>query len=645
MTTKLLVIAALAAASACAGAERATYNSAGALTSLLRDGYELPIGGSFEVTFVGGIRQTLQPQDQKTPIERAGLALSWRGIDTFPNGTKATYRAAWAESAAGVAFDGTATAGGPLPPFFPKGWGPPPPLDLRTVDYVLDLPRDVFAGGRLASAGIAISPEQPPHPTFYRATTGRLVFTDRAHRWTLALTLDRPRPVTVTDVWNDSGRFYRVRIELHRGSWPVGDAAKLDFSLNLAGRASAPPAHLTVAPGEPRYPFDGFGADYAFRTDSPVTDYMLKHLRVSWARCEFDASRWASEQAAPGPDLVSDFKVMQRLQQSGVPWVLTVWRLPERFYEHPNSKPSGAFGRHIAADRWPELLDLLGTYLDYLKRNYGAEPDLFSFNESDLGVDIGFTGKTHRDMIERVGAWLKNHGYKTRMLLGDTANPRGTYRFALPTAADPKALAYVGAVSFHSWGNGTTDQYAAWGDLAAWIHRPLLVGEAGVDPGAWRNDQYDSYAYGLLEMRQYQNLLRYARPQSILYWEFTDDYSLVHVATDGRVAPTARFYLMKHFTNLTPEHSEVVGSSSDQPGVLVSAFARGRRFVVHILNTGPARSATLAGLPSGAYEAAVTTEATWFAMAPGPVVRRDGAAALSLPARSLTTLVRRPSGQ
>jgi O-glycosyl hydrolase len=328
---------------------------------------------------------------------------------------------------------------------------------------------------------------------------------------------------------------------------------------------------------------------------------------------------------------------MQRVQKMGLPWILSLWRLPERFYTDPNQKPFGTFARQIAMDRWPEFLDLLGSYLIYLKQNYGAEPNYFSFNESDLGVDIGFTGETHRDMIKRIGAYLAAHGLKTRMLLGDTANPRDSQHFVLPTAADPEAMRYVGALSVHSWGGGTVAQYNAWGAVRDWLQLPLVVAEAGTDPGAFRNHNYDSYAYGLGEMGQYQELLRDLRPSAIIYWQFTEDYGLVHVGAGKAIEPTGRFWLMKHFTNLTPPKSEVVASTSDQSDVLVSAFAKGEELVVHILNTGPARDAIVAGLPGGTWRVVTTTEESGFQEATGAKVWDTP---LTLPARSLTTLVR-----
>lgn len=626
----------LSAATACLGAERATFDSAGALTSLISGGSELPVHGEFMVKFTGAPAATAQPGDQRSPITRPGAEQRWEGTVPFANGSQAQVSVAWSDSEAGVALDGSITSKSPFP-----GRAFRFPLDVESVDYVLDLPRAAFAGWHMEPSGLPLPTAKPADPRFFDATTASVALVDAKGELRLAITLDHPRPVTITDVWNASGRFYRVRIGLQSGPWMMGDTLKLGMTVNLSGSAPGDPVNLAVDPSAKLYPFDGFGGNFRVYSDDPVVDYTLDNLHLSWARFEFKATAWDHDrkEASPGPQLTRDFELMQRVQRMGVPWIISLWFLPERFYTDPNQKPFGTFARKIAPERWPEFLDLLGSYLVYLKGHYGAEPDLFSFNESDLGVNVGFTPETHRDEIKRIGAYLESLGLKTKMLLGDTANPRDSHKFVLAAAADPGAMRYVGAVSVHSWGGGTPAQYEAWGDVGAWLNLPLLVAEAGVDPGAYKNRMYDSYSYGLREAAQFQDLLRYMRPQALIYWQFTGDYGLVHVGPGGAIEPTGRFWLMKQFANLSPAKSEVVRATSDQDDVRISAFVRQGAMVVHVLNSGPERDAAISGLPAGSWRMVTTTESSGYQEAPaGP----DGGAPgkLHLAARSLTTLIR-----
>jgi hypothetical protein len=223
------------------------------------------------------------------------------------------------------------------------------------------------------------------------------------------------------------------------------------------------------------------------------------------------------------------------------------------------------------------------------------------------------------------------------MLLGDATGPRDTHRFVLEAAADPEAMRYVGAVGFHSWGGGTPEQYTAWRDVGEWLSLPLLVTELGVDAAAYHGRSYDSYSYGLREARMTQELLKYARPQGTQFWQFTNDYALVRTKADGSVEPTPRFWLMKHFTDLTPRNSEGLRSASDQKAVLVTAFRKGGSYTLHILNTGAARMAEIAGIPDVEWQVTETTEESQFQKK--PAMRSNGSSLqLRLPFRSLVTL-------
>lgn len=603
-------------------AETATFDSAGAITSLIRDGAEFPVHGRLVATFEGEVEATLQPHDQKSAIVRAGLLRVWSGETTFPNGRRGRFEGEWTETEGGLlSFAGTVANPGEAP------------LLVRTLDYVLDLPRAAFLGGRVEPGGAVLSSAKSE--VVQRGSGLVLKVTDAANNWTVELRWGSELPFEVSDHWDDYGRSLRVRLRLWSG--PLGkEKVPVSLSLRLGGRSIPGRVALSVDPRERWQPFDGFGANYCWGTETAATSFLLENLRIAWSRHELKAILWDRERGAPGPTLVRDFERIRSIQTSGVPWIISLWRLPERFYTDANRVPTGTFGRKIAGERWPEVLELIGSYLLHLKQTYGAEPALISFNEPDLGVDIGLTPEEHREAVKRIGAHLAALGLKTRFLLGDTANPRDTHRYVLPTAADAEALRHVGAVSFHSWNGGTPEQYRAWAEVAAWLRLPVLVGEAGTDPGSWRNRTFDSYSYGLGEARQVFEILRHARPQASLYWQFTADYGLVRTRDDGVVEPTGRFWLMKHFTNLTPQHGWAVASTSDAEGVRIAAFAKDEELVVHLLNSGPPCIAALAGLPPGLWQSVTTTEDHGFVEAPPAPAPAEWA----LPARSLTTLVR-----
>jgi hypothetical protein len=131
--------------------------------------------------------------------------------------------------------------------------------------------------------------------------------------------------------------------------------------------------------------------------------------------------------------------------------------------------------------------------------------------------------------------------------------------------------------------------------------------------------------------------------------ESNNDYALARVGKEGgAVEPTARFWIMKHFTDLTPHQSEVLATSSGEPGVLYSAFRKGAGpdsigagYTLHILNLGPPRRADLDGLPDANWQVAETTEAAQYQQK--PLLRsKTGKLLLHLPAKSLITLTLEP---
>jgi O-glycosyl hydrolase len=403
--------------------------------------------------------------------------------------------------------------------------------------------------------------------------------------------------------------------------------------------------------------------------ESPVSQYTLDNLKVAWARTEMKLHHWAGPNDGNSPDQIDwetlkqrdkpdsrlrrDFLWMQQLQNRGIPYVISIWQLPDWLYAEANSdaRKDSTSARRLAPQKWPELLGGIGTYLLYAKKQYGVEPDLFSFNEPDYGVRVKLTGEEHRDAIIRIGRHLEKLRLKTRMLLADVASARVPQEYLKPTISDPNAMKYVGAVAFHSWGGARPEQYAAWGDTAEKLKLPLLVAEVGVDAdwhtvSAWRDTHY----YALKEVAMYQELLLHARPQGTMQWELTEDYSTVGKERDAggwKFTPKKRFWFLKHFFNLTPARSDALATGSSNAKVLVTAF-RGKQssdpaYTVHVANLGASRGVTIRGLPEGIAALNVVRTGETESFQALPAVKADkGVLRLDLPPQSLTTLTTMP---
>ena len=231
-------------------------------------------------------------------------------------------------------------------------------------------------------------------------------------------------------------------------------------------------------------------------------------------------------------------------------------------------------------------------------------------------------------------------------------------------------MKYVGALSVHSWGGAKPEEYAAWADAAAKLGLPLIVAEAGVDAGAWQGGKYQNFQYAMQEMVHYQELFLHARPQAIMLWEFTGDYSLLAVnpSDKTKLQMTERFCLQKHWCDLTPPGSEALASSSDNNSIMfscfrfqVSSFKLNDRdaepetrnlkpetslaygYTLHLSNSRWSRRANVEGLPPEIKTLNVvrTSHGEMFKQQ-APIAVVDGKLTLELPGQSLTTLTTLP---
>jgi hypothetical protein len=506
-------------------------------------------------------------------------------------------------------------------------------VKIEGVFFWLDVPIAAFAGGKCelisegaAPAGATLPASQPEEPHLVMGSADRIVFEDAHAALRLEESLDQPRRATVQDERKWRSPQYTAFVNFAPdGPFPAGKTAALEVKLKLTGKAGHSPVRLSLDAQAARYRFDGFGGDYCMDIASPVTQYTLDHLRVGWARTSMTLEQWAAtddtalpekERAdlrkgrdRPGTLLRQEFLLAQQIRKRGIPYCISIWQLPEWMFTDPGKGPQ-ARQRTVAPDKWPAVLDAIGSYLVYAKEQYGDEPDLFSFNESDWGVMVHLSPQEHSDAILRIGDHLKKLGLKTKMLLGDVCMPgNGRIDYVRAAAGDPAAMRNAGALSFHSWGGASPETYAAWADLAEEHKLPLLVMEAGVDAGGWYTPwDVKSFYYALRELRMYQELLIYARPRSLLRWEFTGDYSMVDYGKDPsgsgfEFRPAPGYRIVQHLCNLTPPDADALTAGSSDSRVLFTAF-RGRvsnrtEYTLHVANLGAARPATLSGIPAG----------------------------------------------
>jgi hypothetical protein len=204
-------------------------------------------------------------------------------------------------------------------------------------------------------------------------------------------------------------------------------------------------------------------------------------------------------------------------------------------------------------------------------------------------------------------------------------------------------------VACHSWGGATPQEYAAWPALARRFDLPLDVTELGWDPGTWRTPhELMTPLYAVQELKMILETLAYARPRSVLLWEYSDDYPLLMTqrGQEGResLADTPRLRFLEQLINRTPRPALALEVSTSRTDVPACAFAVGKpankpAFVLHLANTGAARKAVISGLPDGVTSLQSTSlTAVDKAAVEARVPVKAGQAELELPAWSLVSL-------
>ena len=391
------------------------------------------------------------------------------------------------------------------------------------------------------------------------------------------------------------------------------------FTITAVGKIDNTPLNIKLFPEQQGKPFDGIGGNFRLQNpnvDPQVIDYSLKNLRVSWSRIEMPWRQWHPdlekdpiEEAKKGnldPKVKDAMEMAKKLDKMGIPVILAGWFAPDWAIIGERSKGvnlDGSRGNSLDLEKKWEIYKSITSYIKYLKDEYGVVTILFSFNESDLGIDVRQTPEEHNELIQELGVYFRTQGIDTKFLLGDTADANG-WEFTTIASIDPETRPYIGGVSFHSWRGWTSENLIKWSDIANRVDLPLFVGEGSIDAGAWRYPQiFEEPTYALDEIDVYLKILNVAQPLTILQWQLTADYSVLsgggvfgnHI---DELYPTQRFFNLKQLGS-TPKGLYAIPITTSNKVVTCAAFTNSRKnnFAVHLVNKGADRNAIITGFP------------------------------------------------
>ena len=496
---------------------------------------------------------------------------------------------------------------------------------VEGVFFCIELPGKYYAasnvrfinGSPAARSNVClsdISEENTVKP--FKVTAGGLVVASLLRQ--LEIDFDADLSVYIRKEAGNSGVF--IYIGLMGTEIKKGKEVQRSFTIKASGEVDRSQAEIVMDSRQPGRKFEGLGGNFRLqnpRTDPQVISYCLDNLRVAWGRVEMPWNFWHPventspiEAALSGnldPRVRGAMEMARRLDSIGMPIIISDWSAPNwAILGDPGdayrNRSKGVYGYPLNPAKMDKIYQSIGDYLVFLKQHYGVEADAFSFNESDLGINIRHTGQEHADFIKRLGAHLASRGLSTKLLLGDNSDAT-TFDFILPAIDDLETHRYIAAVSFHSWRGCTDEILLKWAAAAKKLNLPLIVAEGSTDAAAWNYPEIFSEAsFALYEVNLYIRLCAICQPASILQWQLTADYSLLTgngvFGTSGPLRPTQRFWNLKQLAS-TPEDAFSIPVACSKEDINCAAFGNISRgaYAVHMVNNGAERAVVLKGIP------------------------------------------------
>ncbi|MCR4860221.1 MAG: AGE family epimerase/isomerase [Bacteroidales bacterium] len=493
------------------------------------------------------------------------------------------------------------------------------------VYFCMDFPSRHYAGADIRISGRRIAVTAP----------GR----------SIELTFKRSVKAFVRSEGGDQVLYVTFLPRMKKGAGGVYEAV-----MKVSGTHHHETAAISLDLARPGRVFAGFGGNFRIQNvnkDPEVIDYCLEHMRVAFGRVEFPWAQWSPEAGRLSGEktdhVIRSAEMARRLKQAGMPVIVSAWFPPEWAADRTTRSDGTSRAWRLKPALQEQIFASIASYLLFLKTEYGVEADYFSFNESDLGIDVVHTPEEHRDFIKSFGKYMAGKGLKTLMLLGDNSDAT-TFDFIVPTLDDPEALRYVGAVSFHSWRGCDDATLHRWADAARSINVPLLVAEGSTDAAAHQYPGiFNESTFALYEINLYTRICAICQPLSILQWQLTSDYSPLWgdgiYGSEGPLRPTQRFWNLRQLS-LTPADAFSVPAACDKQDVNVAAFvnvARGES-AVHIVNNAASCPAVVSGLPQASSSAVVLVTNAASNSVARCVPVSGGRVELELPAESFISI-------
>ncbi|MCU0316593.1 MAG: hypothetical protein MUC92_08370 [Fimbriimonadaceae bacterium] len=371
------------------------------------------------------------------------------------------------------------------------------------------------------------------------------------------------------------------------------------------GASSPEPVTLTFNKSQKYQTLAGLGGNFcqprygSQEAMDGVGKKILESLDVKAARIGIPLNHWAPQRGlySEKGQARASFEAMKQLKSKGIPVMASVWEPPR--WLMGGSQEQG--GLSIPAAEWNTLIEIIGEYLRTAKEYYGVQPDYFSFNEPDYGINVKLSPQEYVRFIRDARKAWEAKGIKIKFLIGDTAGGA-----ALPPYVEAKMAAsdlqdVLGPIAYHTWDALSVEAstYEKIRDLGRKFNKPIWGTEAGHDAQLWqRPDPWASWENALRLTKAYARSARLSGASRLDYWTYQDNYTLVDPKS---LAPYPAFHAMKMMETAFAPGWSVINSSitSDDVEHLASLDPTGRKMAILLANeTGP-KTLTIAGMGVG----------------------------------------------
>jgi glucuronoarabinoxylan endo-1,4-beta-xylanase len=289
------------------------------------------------------------------------------------------------------------------------------------------------------------------------------------------------------------------------------------------------------------------------------------------------------------------------------------------------------------ADASPAEYVELAMAINRRWRDNGLELPYYSIANEPTGQGAPFNnGDYLRQAVILLGRALASEGFKTKLVIPDDINPSSAASLARSILVDPEARQYVGAISFHLYGEplGASAEVAA---VSAQYGIPLWMSEFYVPDRI----QWAAIVHSLLSDYNATAVDYLAG----FLGDSPDDPSLIkllHTGTEySGYKMSGEYYSFGNFSRFVRPGAVRIDATSSSHAVLVSAFITNGKLTIVATNQEEsdvtARMDLSASASNQTFSAVRTSDHEGLAALP-PLNLAGGTLAIVLKGRSVTTL-------